>query len=77
MTVFPEAQKRAQEDIDRVVGGHRRPDFDDRCHTWMHPFGRCWPEIFRPERFLTKDGELDTIKEVLVFGFERGHVLDR
>lgn len=30
MTLFPEAQKRAQEEIDRVVGCDRLPDFDDR-----------------------------------------------
>ena len=32
MTLHPEVQKRAQEEIDRVVGGDRLPDFDDREH---------------------------------------------
>ena len=30
MTLFPEVQKRAQEEIDRVVGTDRLPDYDDR-----------------------------------------------
>lgn len=29
MTLYPEAQKRAQADVDRVVGGDRLPDFSD------------------------------------------------
>lgn len=30
MALFPDAQKKAQEEIDRVIGTHRLPDFDDR-----------------------------------------------
>jgi len=30
MTLFPDAQRRAQEEIDRIVGGDRLPDLSDR-----------------------------------------------
>ena len=30
MVLYPKAQKRAQEEIDRVVGNSRLPDFGDR-----------------------------------------------
>lgn len=30
MVLYPEAQKRAQAEINRVVGTERLPDFDDR-----------------------------------------------
>jgi cytochrome P450 len=30
MVIYPEVQAKAQEDIDRVVGKDRLPDFDDR-----------------------------------------------
>ncbi|KAM6494414.1 Cytochrome P450, partial [Amanita muscaria] len=30
MALHPDAQRRAQEEIDRVVGSHRLPSFDDR-----------------------------------------------
>lgn len=29
MTIFPEAQKKAQQEIDTVVGGKRLPNYDD------------------------------------------------
>ena len=32
MILHPEAQKRAQEEIDRVVGRHRLPSFQDEEH---------------------------------------------
>ncbi|KIW18489.1 hypothetical protein PV08_02777 [Exophiala spinifera] len=32
MTLYPEVQKRAQEEIDRVVGDHRLPTFGDRAN---------------------------------------------
>lgn len=30
MLLWPDKQKKAQEEIDRVVGNHRVPDFSDR-----------------------------------------------
>ena len=30
MALYPEIQKKAQEEIDAVVGPHRLPDFEDR-----------------------------------------------
>ena len=30
LSLYPEVQRKAQEDIDRVVGHHRLPDFSDR-----------------------------------------------
>ena len=30
MALYPEVQKKAQAEIDAVVGAHRLPDFDDR-----------------------------------------------
>lgn len=30
MVLHPEIQAKAQDEIDRVLGGHRLPDFDDR-----------------------------------------------
>ena len=30
MALYPEAQRKAQAEIDAVVGPHRLPDFDDR-----------------------------------------------
>lgn len=30
MTLYPEVQKKAQAELDAVVGPHRLPDFDDR-----------------------------------------------
>lgn len=30
MVLHPEVYKRAQEEIDRVIGSERLPDFDDR-----------------------------------------------
>lgn len=32
MTLHPEEQRRAQEEIDRVVGGDRLPEYSDRAH---------------------------------------------
>lgn len=30
MVQFPEIQKKAQAELDRVVGNHRLPDYDDQ-----------------------------------------------
>lgn len=30
MSMYPEVQKKAQEEVDRVTGGTRLPDFEDR-----------------------------------------------
>jgi len=32
MTISPDVQRRAQEELDRVVGNDRLPDFNDRPH---------------------------------------------
>lgn len=32
MTLHPECQRKAQDEIDKVVGRHRLPGFDDRSH---------------------------------------------
>lgn len=32
MAMYPEAQRKAQAEIDAVVGTHRLPDFNDRPH---------------------------------------------
>ena len=32
MLLWPDKQKKAQEEIDRVVGNDRLPDFNDRDH---------------------------------------------
>lgn len=32
MLLWPDAQRKAQEEIDRVVGSDRLPDFNDREH---------------------------------------------
>lgn len=32
MASFPEIQKKAQEEVDRVTGGQRLPEYDDRIH---------------------------------------------
>ncbi|KJA23110.1 hypothetical protein HYPSUDRAFT_602382 [Hypholoma sublateritium FD-334 SS-4] len=32
MASFPEIQKKAQEEVDRVTGGQRLPEYDDRAH---------------------------------------------
>jgi cytochrome P450 len=32
MTLFPEVQKRAQEEIDSIVGRDRLPTYNDRIH---------------------------------------------
>ncbi len=32
MASYPEIQRKAQEEVDRVTGGQRLPEFDDRIH---------------------------------------------
>lgn len=38
MVLYPEVQKKAQEEIDRVVGSDRLPTFDDMDNL---PYVRC------------------------------------
>lgn len=57
MTLFPEAQKRGQEEIDRVIGRDRLPDFEDRenlpyvdaiykeCLRWHQPLPLGVPHL--------------------------------
>lgn len=122
MLLYPDAQRRAQEELDRVLGIDRLPDFSDEKSLpyitailketlrW-HPIepvvaphmltvddeykgyrlpasslvvGNAWamlhdentypdPAPFKPERFLTPDGELDpAVRDPeLAFGFGR------
>lgn len=45
MTLYPDIQKRAQDEIDRVVGPDRLPTFDDRSEL---PYLECIvQEIYR------------------------------
>jgi cytochrome P450 len=45
MTLYPEIQKRAQDEIDRVVGRDRLPTFEDRAEL---PFLECiMRELYR------------------------------
>ncbi|KAF3924210.1 hypothetical protein ABW21_db0202253 [Orbilia brochopaga] len=118
MTLFPEVQKKAQDEIDRVVGNERLPEFEDReklpyISAIVKEALRWWPatplglphstdvdrefknyhipkgsiilasvgwfckdpsiykepELFKPERFLGPDPELDP--HYLAFGFGR------
>ncbi|KAH6904898.1 cytochrome P450 [Coprinopsis sp. MPI-PUGE-AT-0042] len=54
MTTNPEVQRKAQEEIDNVVGHDRMPDFKD--YESM-PYVRAI-RPFRPERFLDDEGQL-------------------
>ncbi|KAF9479967.1 cytochrome P450 [Pholiota conissans] len=120
MTIHPEIQKKAQAEIDRVTGGSRLPDFEDRSSLpyieamyrelmrWMPPvplglphrlteddeykgyfipkgtavMANIWamsrdeerypePHLFKPERFLDENGEINDDDHILAFGFGR------
>ncbi|THH27825.1 hypothetical protein EUX98_g6365 [Antrodiella citrinella] len=123
MAMFPTVQKKAQEELDRIVGLHRLPEFDDfekmpyvraivmEVMRWVPvlPFGiphalttddvydgyhipkgtavipNAWamlhdpedypePELFKPERFIGKDGRIDVnVRDpsTIAFGFGR------
>ncbi|KAH8105239.1 cytochrome P450 [Cristinia sonorae] len=123
MAMYPEAQRKAQEELERVVGPSRLPDFNDtKSLVYVHalmletlrwrpiaPTGaphalseddvykgyhipkgsliiaNSWamlhdpvdypePDTFNPERFMTKDGEIDTsVRDptTIAFGFGR------
>jgi len=123
MVLFPEVQKKVQEELDRVVGKGRLPDFEDlnslpylvatiretvrwnpttpiavphslteddeyngmRLPKGSTVIGNAWsilhneeqfeePMVFKPERFLTADGQIDpTILNPfdVAFGFGR------
>ncbi|THH16641.1 hypothetical protein EW146_g4040 [Bondarzewia mesenterica] len=78
MLLHPEVQHKAQEEIDRVVGPDRLPEFSDRdnCHMAMFHDEAKYPDAFafRPERFedQKKNTELG-INDLphIVFGFGR------
>lgn len=44
MLLWPDAQRKAQEEIDRVVGSDRLPDFSDREHL---PYTEALKEVMR------------------------------
>ena len=48
MTLYPEAQRKAQAEIDNVVGSHRLPDYSDRnllpyCEAFYREVNRWHP----------------------------------
>lgn len=50
MTTNPEAQKKAQAEIDRVIGSNRLPDFNDRsslpyCEAFYREVNRWHPVL--------------------------------
>ncbi|KAH9945705.1 cytochrome P450 [Amylocystis lapponica] len=122
LLLFPEVQRKAQEELDRVVGSNRLPDLSDqpalpyitaiiketlrwhpteplvaahmlsaedvykgyRIPASSHVVGNAWamlhdeniypePSAYRPERFLTSDGQLDPAAQdpEVAFGFGR------
>ncbi|KAF5385248.1 hypothetical protein D9615_001132 [Tricholomella constricta] len=120
MLVNPDAQRKAQEEIDAVVGTNRLPDYNDRpaltyieaiyreIMRWrpVTPLGvshattdddiykgyyipkgsvvipNIWamthdesiypqPDLFRPERFIKEDGQINDDDLILTFGFGR------
>ena len=44
MLVYPEVQKKAQQEIDRVVGNERLPDFTDK-DSLPYVFATMWESI--------------------------------
>ncbi|TFY83605.1 hypothetical protein EWM64_g397 [Hericium alpestre] len=74
LLAHPEVQKRAQEELDAVVGRDRLPAFQDRADLpgMLHnPDIYPDPEAFKPERFLTKEGGLSDDEVLAGFGFGR------
>ncbi|TFY75756.1 hypothetical protein EWM64_g8256 [Hericium alpestre] len=74
LTLNPQVQRRAQEEIDRVVGRRRLPAFDDRASLPAITHDEktyADPHDFTPERFLTESGILNKDESKIAFGYGR------
>ncbi|PPQ77931.1 hypothetical protein CVT25_015406 [Psilocybe cyanescens] len=77
MTVNPDVQRKAQVEIDSVIGSKRLPEFADRTTVFTNIWAMSYnekaypdPYAFKPERFLDNEGKL-TDDKVLAYGFGR------